>query len=611
MTTPSESSTTYSYPALRVRQTLNGPWIALFAAPAIEIHRWAGIPQKTPIGDAETLGFQRAADPKRIDALATFCKNDKNVFSNPILVARRSDAVGSANFCPAKNLDSAGDHPPFLQSGTLQVSVDNLHSLSLLDLLIRLKNALESRHPTLYGREVDPALLDRLREELTIEHPEAPVSAPEDEEPTDDDPSANEEDLASAITTESHIDEFWSDIASRILLLKELIDAASSPDEREGYLSRAEFLRYSRDELLSYLTPVILVDGQHRLLGALKSLDRRVDSIDPNDVTDPQDPVTDRMLTLLSAGVPRDAIRTQLRQEFSRVLPVSLLLSEQPAEHVFQFIVVNQKAKPIPQALLATITSTTLTDDELSSVTIRLEAAGIGVYHSRAVNLVLSDKESSFYGLVDRGIRGDKAEPQNLLQHKVLGNLVTLFRELKNGKLYHDKKSDYAVFWATECLDVSKILDDWEDFGCYRDRRHYWESAKWLVVFNRFWSNVRDRFGKTDDMNPNNHWGAPNQSNLFNMVSLTILAADFFRFLHGREMGIDSEDHVDILMDRWLKHVNLRYFTRKWDLKSVGLKKTNTGIQKQWSDLWVRYREDPKPNKKLPRADSYIKPYIK
>ena len=611
MSTPSEPSTTFSYPALRVRQTLKGPWIALFAAPATEIYRWAGIPQKTHIGDAETLGFQRAGDPKRIDALATFCKNDKNVFSNPILVARRSNAVGSASFVPAEELDSTRKHPPFLQSGILQVSVDNLHSLSLLELLVCLKDALEARHPTLRGRDLEPAFLDHLRDELTIEHHDAPTSPPDDEELTDEESDASDEDLTSAVTTESHIDEFWSDIASRIVLLKELIDAAPSAEERAAYLSRTEFLRYSRDQLLSYLTPVILVDGQHRLLGALRSLERRLETIESPDMADTENAVTDRMLALLSEDLSHAEIRTQIAEEFGRVLPVSLLLSEQPAEHVFQFIVVNQKAKPISPALLATITSTTLTDNELNSVTTRLEAADIGVHHSRAVNMVLSDKESPFYGLVDRGIRTGNAQPQNLLQHKVLGNIVTMFRELKDGKLHHDKKKDYAVFWATECLEMSKITDDWEDYGCYRNRRHYWESALWLVVFNRFWSNIRDRFGNIDNSNPNNYWGNPNQSNLFNMVSLTILAADFFRFLHGRGLGIDSEAHIDSLMEKWLRHVNDRYFSRKWDLKSVGLKKTNTGIQKQWSDLWVGYREDPKPNKRVPRADTYIKPYIK
>ena len=55
------------------------------------------------------------------------------------------------------------------------------------------------------------------------------------------------------------------------------------------------------------------------------------------------------------------------------------------------------------------------------------------------------------------------------------------------------------------------------------------------------------RFADTENIEADNYWGNPPTSNIFNMVSLTILTADFFRFLCNRETGIDSLDHLDKL----------------------------------------------------------------
>ena len=151
--------------------------------------------------------------------------------------------------------------------------------------------------------------------------------------------------------------------------------------------TREKFLRYTRSELLSYLTPVILVDGQHRLLGALESLRLSLDTFESTGSLPIDDPLTEKMLHLIEQGMQHQDVRGSLEAELVRFLPVSLLLSKEPQEHVFQFIVVNQKAKPIPPALLATITSTTLTDDELESVADRLRTCWDRRSSTRALSL--------------------------------------------------------------------------------------------------------------------------------------------------------------------------------------------------------------------------------
>jgi len=60
------------------------------------------------------------------------------------------------------------------------------------------------------------------------------------------------------------------------------------------------------------------------------------------------------------------AITDELVSRNTRLLPVSLLMNPNLEEHVFQFVVVNQKATPVGKALLGTIVATSLTESELN-----------------------------------------------------------------------------------------------------------------------------------------------------------------------------------------------------------------------------------------------------
>ena len=51
--------TSLRYSAIRTRQTPASEWLISLSAPATDIERWAGIPQKQQKGGEETLGFQR------------------------------------------------------------------------------------------------------------------------------------------------------------------------------------------------------------------------------------------------------------------------------------------------------------------------------------------------------------------------------------------------------------------------------------------------------------------------------------------------------------------------------------------------------------------------
>jgi hypothetical protein len=72
---------TFEYPAIRLTQVDGGKKLVLFGAPAHDIEKWGGIPQKGQLGSegVETTGFQRQDNPKRLQSLAQFYRDPSKV----------------------------------------------------------------------------------------------------------------------------------------------------------------------------------------------------------------------------------------------------------------------------------------------------------------------------------------------------------------------------------------------------------------------------------------------------------------------------------------------------------------------------------------------------
>jgi hypothetical protein len=318
------------------------------------------------------------------------------------------------------------------------------------------------------------------------------------------------------------------------------------------------------------------VDGQHRLLGALKQAD----------ATLLVDPFKEEMLTRIAAGDDEKQVQRDLRLKACRRLPVSLLWNPDPAEHVFQFVIVNQKATPIGRALLGTIVATTLSNDELSRVSERLTGSGIMLEEARHVAFLSRNPDSPFHNTIEKGLSSDEG---GLLPFTVMVSLVKIFRDLRGGKLWGES-NDYADIWRRELLGNSGVVADWEGKG-FENPYVFWRSDEgpWRPIFVEFWRAVREKLGN-DDHDAHNTWGHTRNSNLFNKIYLHILAADFFQFLTERELTIVEVSEVKILVvEEWLKDAKPSYFDRDWHL--TGQKKDVPGIRKQWANLWVTYRK--------------------
>ena len=570
---------TFNYPALLVRQGSGAPPLVLFSASAVEIDEWVGIPRKTRVVDGETLGFQRDDNPDRVEQIAKFYSEPNNVIHNPLLCAIRQAIGVDVIFTPEGN--AANKEAPAVP-GTLAIKVKVRATQSLHELFRNAREALEQRVPELAGRQNPDALISKLRVQSEAVIPQESTDENDDE----GDAEAVEEFISNtgdisqpaeqALFEESHIAEFWDELKAREVLL-ELLGNQFQEDE---------FVGFGRDAVEAYLRPVILVDGQHRLLGALQAARTSLDS-------DPQ--VLTRASELLENGAKTEEIQELLLVERARRLPISMLLDANPGEHVFQFVVVNQKATPVRPALLATIISTSLSESELEPITDRLESAGIPLKSSRAISFFARHPSSPFAMLVTRGFENEGTE---LLPWTVLGQLVGMFRDLRGARYFHDGKLDYADIWKRRGLSLSKITNEITDESIYMAWRA--PDGPWKDVFIAFWCAVRDTLGNTTNQDAYNYWGRPRTSNLFNKPSLLTLATDFFAYIQEARRPINSPAEVASLVDEWLLGVDRNYFARDWKLS--GVKKDATGSRKQWSKIWYGYRRDPR---RLPDVRQY------
>lgn len=558
-----------TYPAVRLRQTAESGELVLFSAPATDIDEWSGVPQRERLGtNTEAIGFQREESPKRLDELAAFFGNPRNVIQNPLLCASRDSS--RVVFDPS---DADAD----ASVGLVTIEWEDLGALPLVELLRRVRTSLEQRLPDLAGMKVAEAKLARLKERANSEHPDVGVQA-SDAEPDESATTTTGEEMdvgeaaqpaATSVlfSGETHIADFWEEIAARVQLLEE------SETDFEG----ESFLGFSKEAMISYLQPVVVVDGQHRLRGAILAAHQAANS----------EALQQEVEAAIDSGRDADEVVQELRQREARLLPVSMLMESAPAEHVFQFVVVNQKATPIGRALLGTIVATSLSADELEGVSERLEAAGIPLEDSQAIAYLTRHPDSPFKDLVEKGLTNE-GRP-DLLQWNVLGSLVQIFRELRGGRLFGEKV-DYSDKWRRNHLDNSGIVSSAPP---EQSKFEHWSrpDGPWRDVFIAFWAAVRDRLATIDDKDAGNYWGSPRTSNIFNKISLTILAADFFQYITDTRRTIDDLDEVNKYVNEWLEEVKTSYFSRDWKLS--GIKKDAPGTRAQWAYLWVQYRKDP------------------
>lgn len=560
----------FSYPGIKIKQTKESNEIVLFGASAYEISRWAGVPQKTKFDVVESVGFQRVKNEKRLTELKRFYTNGHNVVQNTLI-------------CAIRNIDECKIIFDGEDTGNIIIEFPDFYKMPLVELFGILRKNLEERVTDKTLLKTSLLDIQKIKRALSIsgdyyQEEFLDESANNDERLSLNDTESDSNDSNEVVLDESHFFDFIKEVASRHEVLKEL---------GEQYNSNDSFLGFDRDALISFILPVSLVDGQHRLAGAIEETQAKIN----------EGNYADEIESLYAKDIPADEINEKLLTKYSRKLPVSLLLSSDPAEQVFQFVVINQKATPIERSLLGTIVSTTLTNDEMEQVSERLRSSGIQLEEARAITWMARSEESPFCRLVERGVEDEK---NDLLQWSVMGKIIAIFKELSGGTRFGEG-NDYARRWKDKFLANSEIVADYANQG-YETPFDYWHSLEgpWREIFIEFWNCIKNFFSQ--DVNPErfNFWGKPRTSNLFNKISLTILAADFFEYLVVAKIELSSKEQIKHLVNEWLTDVSPEYFDRDWQLS--GVKKDAKGIREQWAYLWTEYRKSPDT---LPRYTQY------
>jgi hypothetical protein len=248
-----------------------------------------------------------------------------------------------------------------------------------------------------------------------------------------------------------------------------------------------------REVLYSLLKPAIIVDGQHRVFGAA---------------------------------------------HYDPTMPLAVCAMPQSdwAENVYQFVVINQKAKPIKPAFLSAIIATSLSQTELDSVYKRLSVSNIDVERSEIMERVNKDPESPFRGMVDFEVPGSNG----FLSFPGLWRLAVDFKRIPQ---------TYPV-----------LLEG----GSWRDGE-----PTWLRFFFSFWEGIRCAFVQRDAR----LWERPTPSNPNNLLKIVALQemqrVTLDLWADARMLRLISlEDVREKARDFW-RDFPTEFFTDEWKQKGL------------------------------------------
>ena len=252
-------------------------------------------------------------------------------------------------------------------------------------------------------------------------------------------------DLTSGDETDEYDDSEYP-ISYLASLAKELQVSLTDPEDLSEERKKA-----IRDYINGVSKPGLIIDGQHRVTGAKNVSDHDV------------------------------------------MLPVVVMLGLPHQEQVFQFYVLNSKAKPLRPTELRRIVSTSLTDSEIDELYKRFRSTGLDPEEARWTYEMNTSQESVFCGLIDFGFgRVGEIIPEN-----VADQLVRSFMKMPRNR--------YASL-------MDPVRKRWDD----NDQR--------LQIFFDFWKAVRTVYADAwDEALAAARKEPREQKQIFMKVSLLIL----------------------------------------------------------------------------------------
>lgn len=308
-----------------------------------------------------------------------------------------------------------------------------------------------------------------------------------------------EEAVAQAIRLEEDeaVDESFSELAD--------VDVAEAAEQ--SYLGDfyARLLGYRRETtpwpeehelrevLYSFLKPGIIVDGQHRVFGAA---------------------LADEKLLLSVCAIPEASW----------------------AESVYQFVVINQKAKPIKPAFLSSIIATSLNSSEIEAVYERLETSKIDVGRAELMERINTDANSPFRGMIDFQVAG----APGFLQFPGIAALAKDFEAIP--RAFPALLVDGT--WATS-------------------------ESPWVDHFFAFWRGIRSYFEGQDPR----LWQKPSEANPNNLLKIVTLQEVqrlvLSTWADSRDKKLSAADSTEVWARAYWEEFPSTFFTDEWKKKGL------------------------------------------
>ena len=252
-----------------------------------------------------------------------------------------------------------------------------------------------------------------------------------------------------------------------------------------------------RETLYSIVKPAMIVDGQHRVFGAATA---------------------DEAILFSVTAIPDASWE----------------------ESVYQFVVLNQKARPIRPAFLSAIIASSLSEEEVSAVYDRLKASKVDVERSKTMDDVNASADSPFRDMIDFEVEGSPG----FLKFPGMSRLV---QDFKNIPMTHPILLKDAV-WNGE--------------------------GEWLTHFFSMWWGVRDYFESRDER----LWKKPapeNPNHLLMIVALQEMQRLMLdNWADGRVFSFEEPSKTREYAAKFWDGFPPAFFTDPWQQKGL---QTSTG----------------------------------
>ena len=267
--------------------------------------------------------------------------------------------------------------------------------------------------------------------------------------------------------------------------------------------------------------PGLIIDGQHRVIGAKNVSDHDV------------------------------------------MLPVVVMIGLPHQEQVFQFYVLNSKARPLRPTELRRIVSTSLTDSEIDDLYKRFRSTGLDPEEARWTYEMNTSPESVFRGLIDFGFgRVGEIIPEN-----VADQLVRSFMKMPRNR--------YASL-------MDPVRERWND----NDQR--------LQIFFDFWKAVRAFYADAwDEALAAARKEPREQKQIFMKVSLLILQKflldKFATALPYRKTApppFQDEESTKQMVMSTLENLPSRFFSQDWKMKQMDTSAGREILYEEMSKAW-------------------------